>query len=170
MTNQPSLHDLEESLAMEAHESAAGREPSDETWGIQFNDNPDFVLANDFTGFLWFESREALLDYVERSIPVLGRGDASDEELQPGREAAADAAQKARQSGGTIPPGTSFRLPRSTVTINWMGCFRDLLNGEGAFEAALRSEFRDREEGGSNMPIELQDRSDFLEFVREYGA
>ncbi len=153
-----------------AHQAASEFVPSNESWGLQFHDNPNFVLANDFTGFIWFETREALLDHVERVIVLPGNAGAEEEDLRAAREAAAAVARQARQTGTQIAPGTAFDIIGRTLTVTWMGRFGDLLLGAGEFEISLRREYRERNEDDSDEPIEPSEQDDFLDFLRSYGV
>jgi len=168
----PSLPSTFEELlasADDAAEAATNREPTDNSWGMRLHDNPNFVLANDFTFFFWFETREALLDYVEQTMVLQGSEGATEEDLRAVCNAAAAVARKARESGAPIAAGTTFDILGRTQTVEWMGRFVDLLNGANALEIALRREFRDGDDEASDIAIEADERDDFVDFLRSYG-
>jgi hypothetical protein len=103
--------------AEEAYREAADREPKPGAWGLEFIDAPSFVLANSYRGFVWFETRDALLDYVEGPMALTGSVRPLEEDLPEVREAMSALAQRARETGLPIPPGDLLESDGGKLTL-----------------------------------------------------
>lgn len=161
--------------AEEAYTRAAEREPSAGDWGLEFIDDPSFVLAQTYHGFVWFETRDDLLDYVAGPMALTGSLRIREENLPEVREAMSALARQARETGRPIAAGEFLETDSGKLELTWMGKLDDLLSSPSEFEAGQRREFRsgrlddgDEDDEALGRPIDPDEVADFLEFLMTF--
>jgi hypothetical protein len=154
-----------EAVAERAHSLA----PEEHTWGFYaFSDGP--VIAGGGTGgFLWFATREEMLDFIKGYLPFWCPGpDRSDV-----RQTVAKVREILRDTG---TPTEALRVQlnnalKGYAQLVWWGCFGELLSAEAPFAHKIRDWFwsngRRKKDGSGTVPREQARR--FSERLQEYG-
>jgi hypothetical protein len=157
--------DLEQ-LTSDAYEIAAyaaQRVPRRGAWGLEsFGDGPA-ALGGGFGGFLWFSSRDELLEFV-RSNLVFAFGGINYSAVQ-------QVSRRVRSivDGDELTSETREHLNwvlKGYSQLRWWGEFNTLLAGDGPFEQSLRASYREEARGPDASPDSTPIRASELdEFV-----
>jgi hypothetical protein len=153
-----------EAISERAHALA----PEEHTWGFYgFSDGP--VIAGGGTGgFLWFESREQMFEFVERYLPFWCPG--------PDRGDAREVAAKVRDIlAGPLTSDEALRTMlndtlKGYAQLGWWGQFEDLLTTDIPFAREVRDWFRSNcgKKTGAGF-VSREESHQFAEGLREYG-
>jgi hypothetical protein len=148
-----------------AHEFPA--EP--ESWGLYAYSDGPADAGGGTGGFLWFVSREQMLDFVKRYLPFWCPGP---DHSNPRQAAATVREILARPS---ITPGEAVRMKlndalKGYAQIVWWGRFEELLSTDTRFAREIRDWFwsnSGRKDGSTTIPRNQTSR--FAERLQEYG-
>lgn len=162
--NAPFKHLAEECIEVSCR--ANELRPSMEKWGVMSYGDMAGSQGGGHGGFLWFETREELLDYVGRLLTFL----CGDDEKH-GMVAQEAAAIVSLVVGDEISMEEGMsRLNSALKThshIQWWGQFKDLISGDSQFEHKLRGEHRGKEDEPSEdrdvAPIREDELDSFID-------
>jgi hypothetical protein len=161
--------------APSAAELASERRPNRGDWGVESYAETHPAFGGGFGGFLWFESRDALLDFVVEGFVEhhAGRDHRGFETLS---KVSADVVRRVR--GGALSLEQALALLnealRGVAQLRWWGPLDDLLTGEGAFPRDVRA--WSREHAGREAPTSTEEGpiaegelEAFLDAIEEFG-
>ena len=120
--------------AREVAARAQGLEPEIETWGMESYGDASGVMGGGVGGFLWFESREELFDFVGRLLAYLSPWAQRLDTEDMARGAAAVVAQV--ESGELdIQEGMEAlnHILSGSTQLRWWGQLKDLLDADDEF-------------------------------------
>ena len=162
-------------------QDAAGREPLSASWGIFTQVQPEHRGEPPGGFFLWFATREDLLDYLpHHSIYWTCAEDEPPEDL-PRTARNAEKIVREHRRGHAAQDDMVFRLNNllvpSGVEIRWMGPFTELLHGSGEIPRKTRLHCRralaDMEDYPvdplSDAPLESSRLSAFIACLGDFG-
>lgn len=120
-------------------------------------------------GFLWFETREKMIEFIE-VFPFWAEASREDEEW----EAVVTAAQQ--YAKGELSAEAVCEKINDVLydpEIKWIGTFEDLMNGRGDFAQNFLKEYREEDEGEEENkdvqpPVRPEEMDTFLDYVMEY--
>lgn len=148
--------------------------PKATSWGFFSYGDAPAAIGGGVGTFAWFNNRTALLNFVEMVLPYSPPGPSNTDPL-----AVADkvGALLARVRSGDLDfakarPKLNVVL-RGYSQIEWMGTFKDLINGNDAYARRLIKQFRQSLElpvGTVPVAVARSQVKDFREFLAEYGA
>jgi hypothetical protein len=155
--------------------AAGAQTPQRSSWGMFYDEDRAGAAGTGSSGFLWFDSRAALLEYAATYLAYVGA------EPHLGWE---EAAARVRQAVEALVGGRSDEAAalaeinehlRGCVQLLWWGPFEDILTGDGAFPRLVRAWwFADDDEPGDDAssdvpPIEPEMIDDFADDIWQYG-
>ena len=177
MTSTQTTYEDRTEAAQQVYIQANEREPRDTDWGLLVTDDSVGPPASSFRFFAWFETRDQLLDFVASDL-VLSAGEPPEEdEAEAVLADVAALVRKVRDGGMSreeLAQAFADRLD-SSQTLDWMGTFQELCTDDAAAAQEIRSEYwgvreDDHDEDSPQPPISEDEREDFVEFLRSYGA
>jgi hypothetical protein len=143
------------------------------SWGMfSYGDAPP-AIGGGMGSFSWFNNRTALLNFVEEVLPFSPPGPGNSDPLAVAAEVRAVVA--AARSGEIDLEKARKKLNpilKAYSQIEWMGTFRDLKDGNGAYARKVIKEYRrssDLPVGASPIAIARSQLADFKIFLAEYG-
>jgi hypothetical protein len=148
--------------------------PENGSWGIESYGDAPAGIGGGMGGFLWFESREELLDFVGRLLTFSSPGPCSVDHGRVAREAA-DIVNQVRSGALSMDEGMDHlnKALRRFSQLRWWGQLQDLLDGERHFEKEIRAWARSGLAGDDTekdtSPIEPSELDHFVISLREYG-
>lgn len=164
--------------AQDAYMSASGREPQDTDWGVLVTDEGTFVLQPIFRFAAWFETRDQMLDFIERDLVLSASGAPVEEDADEVLSQLAAVVEQARS--GTLDDAefvaASVGLLAEGQTLDWMGTFQSLCTSDDPVANAFRAGYwvrfaeDDHDENGPQPPIDDVERADFIEYLRTFGV
>jgi hypothetical protein len=161
--------------APSAAELAWQRRPRRGDWGVESYADTHPAFGGGFGGFLWFESRDALLNFVVEGFVEhhAGRDHRAFEALS---NASADVVGRLRE--GAISLEQAFALLNEALPgvaqLRWWGPLDDLLTGGGAFPRDVRAwsrghAGREAPTSTEEAPIAEGELEAFLDAIEEFG-
>ena len=152
--------------ARQAHEFS----PEPESWGFYAYGDGPADAGGGTGGFLWFATRDQMLDFVKRYLPFWCSGPARSDE----RAVAAKLRESlASLNGSAITDQALVRLNqvlKGYAQIKWLGKFGEMLSAETPFAKEIRAWFwsnSGRKNGSA--PISNHQAPAFSECLQEYG-
>jgi hypothetical protein len=144
--------------------------PTEEDWGFYGYSDASPDGGGGVGGFLWFHTREEMLDFIRHSLPFWNGGLAHcDVGIVCAR------VSKILDCLNAANPGEAYmsqlnQTLKGYTQIKWWGPFGELVSGETAFARDIRVWFRENTSAGKgNGPIPAPDKSTFSELLQEYG-
>ena len=121
--------------------------------------------------FVWFERRDAMLDFVEQTLPYVPPGRSDRDWSEVARQAAAIVS--AMRSGGIDDETGLERLNvalRTFSQVEWIGTFDELMNSHERYPTKVRGEFYGDEASSAKIaPIEAEAVESFKDFLAGWG-
>jgi len=147
---------------------AFGRVPSRGDFGMLVSGDASPAIGGGMQVFMWFESREAMLAFIEKYgfliHPPHGSLDLA--ATQQFTRSMAHRIRLNEVSEAEAPDALTEGL-RGSTKFHWLGKFESLCFEETPFGLELRRDFRDNSDG---HPIEPEESVEFLEFLSLYGV
>lgn len=117
--------------------------------------------------FCWFDSLDALADYLASSLPLIY--DFDDEYTSEYQERIAPLLSQIRKEGFSEGLREQFnQYVKDDYVIDWWGVFDELLENETEFARNISSGFLDEE--NSTSPIESEQLDEFVEYLQTCGV
>jgi len=172
MTTEDNIETLVEAANARWADGTLG-EPRSTSWGMYSYGDAPAAIGGGTGAFTWFNSKTALLKFIEDVLPYSPPGPGNTDPL-----AVADkvrAVLRNLRSGDLELDEARRRLNtvlRAHSQIEWMGTFKDLKDGNDAYARELIKQFRRSRElavGTAPVAIARSQIEDFKEFLAEYG-
>ena len=148
---------------------ANGRNPLTHRWGF-FGQDDGMSGAG---GFVWFSTREDLLDALVEAEPAIYYEPASPE-FQKARVALERLRTKILAEKGLSPVARQKVnvILKGAGIVQWWGTVDELFEGNGKFARGLREMFRPDEDDSKSdsRPIPPSERKEFIRAFSEYGS
>ena len=148
-------------------------EPRSTSWGMYSYGDAPAAIGGGVGAFTWFNSKTALLKFIEEVLPYSPPGPGNTDPLAVADKVGA-VLRKLRS--GDLELGEARRrlntVLRAYSQIEWMGTFKDLRDGNDAYARELIKQFRRSRElavGAAPIAIARSQTEDFKEFLAEYG-
>lgn len=147
--------------------------PKSTSWGMYSYGDAPAAIGGGVGAFTWFDSRSALLKFVTEALPFSPPGPHDSDPLA--------VADKVKSLVTQIRAGDldleSARRKLNTVLraysqIEWIGTFKDLKDGNGAYAKRIIKEFRESQAlpvGKAPVAVSRTQLKDFKEFLASYG-
>jgi len=147
---------------------ASEREPAGGDFGLLVSGDAPPAIGGGMQAFLWFESRDAMLSFIEE-YGFLIHPPLSSLDLKATRTFARSMARRIRlnEINEAEAPGALTEGLKGSTRFHWLGSFDSLLSGDTPFAVELRQEFRDSVDGRA---IEPDEEEELLEFLSLYGT
>lgn len=137
--------------------------PEDDYWGYFSYDESGAGL------FLWFETREKMLEFlVDESAFLIGLHDADEIEQHEKIKTLIDKSKKENLSDESAITSLN-ELLNPTLRVKWWGTFRDLTNGQNEFSREVVEWFEENTDTSLERPLTELQRQKWLNFLSEYG-
>ncbi len=153
--------------------TASGRTPNPSSWGLyQYNDLAPAMCAGGTGSFLWFKTRERMLEFVSRYQPYLVGGADEREEMDELARSVAGIVAKLRNEkiGDKAGLKKINEVLKGWSQIEWWGTLQDLMDGKGPFPRKIRKFYRGQiGEPENSKPIPASERKAFAYRIKEYG-
>lgn len=160
--------------AQEIAEEASAADPSSAPWGLEAYGDAPGGIGGGVGGFLWFETREAMLDFCARLLTFYNPGPRNKDHGEVAGRAAEVVAAVA--SGAESMDRAMERLNavlRGFSQLRWWGEYSDLLHGSGEFQQDVRAWARESDyddaEDADRSPIRADEEPTFREALTEWG-
>jgi hypothetical protein len=158
--------------ASKAAAAAHDQVPESGFWGFESYGDAPGAMGGGVGGFLWFTTRDAMLDFIGDHLTFFSPGPASAD-----HEAVAAEVQRiaAAVAGDELSPDEGMEQANAALRrfsqIRWWGPCDELLEGEGSFVAEVRTWWRAKEGNmdGGGEPIAPTERSAFLAALDTWG-
>lgn len=153
-----------------ACQMASGNVPEPLHWGAWIYSDAHPAMGGGVGGFVWFESRDEMLAFLEQHLAFLEPGVEGREDAFELHDACKSVVGAVRNE--SLPLRVAMtrlnHLVRGLSVIKWWGRMEDLLTGEEAFPCEVRCRFRGKPSNGTHdsPPIEEADQVEFADFLR----
>ncbi len=172
MNNDNEIQAMEEAANARWSDDAL-RQPKSSSWGMySYGDAPP-AIGGGMGAFTWFDSRTALLNFVAEVLPFSPPG--------PGNSDPLTIAAKVQDVLSGVSTGVLHLekalselnvILRSYSQIEWIGTFKDLKEGNGAYARKMVQEYRQSRGlpvGAAPIAVSRSQVQDFKDFLAEYG-
>jgi hypothetical protein len=166
---------LSEDEANQAWSEAYERDISETSWGFYSYGDASPAIGGGVGCFLWFSSRNLMLDFIESVLPVSPPGPAASDH---NKTAEATRIVSAARDQETLPDEMRERLNhilRGYSQIEWWGTFRTLLSDDELFASKVRQSFKEEavqttDQCEPGHSINDHDIGHFKTFLKSYGS
>jgi N-6 DNA Methylase len=165
----PAARSIEERM-QEAAEQAHALVPTEDTWGFYGYGDASADVGGGAGGFLWFHTREEMLDFIRLYLPFWNGGPVHNDVVRVSARVG-----KIMERLNGAPLGEAFKSQlnqtlKGYTQIGWWGRFGELLSREGAFAREIRSWFRSvASERTGTGPIPGSEKLRFAKLLQDYG-
>jgi hypothetical protein len=145
--------------------------PNGKKWGFfSYGDAPP-AMGGGVGGFLWFDDRDAMLDFIMTTLPYSPPGQWGIDFLSVASETAAIVEDMKKEVlGDTVGIEQLNKVLRTFSQIEWMGTVDALLNGNHDYANRVRTAFREENDNtSSGSPVDAQERDEFFEYIEMWG-
>jgi hypothetical protein len=116
--------------------------------------------------FVWFENRDAMLDFIEHTVPYSPPGRSDKDWTEVARQTSAVIAEM--RSNKFDDKSGIERLNAALKTfsqIEWIGTSDELMNSNEGYPKEVRAAFG----GGNSGPVSAQEAGSFKAFLTDWG-
>ena len=154
--------------AMVAASRGYDREPIPEDWGFESYGDASPAIGGGVGGFTWFESKQALLDFMARHLVWFSPGPTADDQ-----DAVADEVAKVVEESvakGRLPgelPDLLNGILKGYSQLRWVGQFSELLESDAQFPREVRSWHRGDEVADASTAIAPDEVAGFVQALHD---
>lgn len=127
-----------------ACQDASGRVPDPMDWGAWMYSDAHPAMGGGVGGFVWFNTKEKLIDFFRDHLPYLDPGIQSRNDVNEIANACQSIVNSVRDGSLELRVGMTRlnHVVRGLTVIQWWGRLQDLKVSDDAFPCEVRSRFR----------------------------
>jgi hypothetical protein len=152
-------------------QDATSGNPGQLEWGFFCYGDASPAIGGGDGMFTWFPDRNAMLAFIEESLPYCPPGPAHIDADEVARKTAA-VVEKLRTGSLADHDGIQQlnAILKGFSQLTWIGTVTDLLKGDHPYATTVRSQFRQGDgEENNGGPILEREKQGFFEFLESWG-